>query len=325
MSPFEVRLNSFTIDPKTHNMLLNFYKSYVKTMKGQGVDIQTVEPVLLEMLEKVYKEIKAPTRFELYHKREEPYYLFGVNFIRPLIQMDRSTLVGEEILAQINDQIAKGENVILFANHQTEPDPQVISVMLEKKYPHLAKEMIAVAGQRVVTDPFAIPFSRGRNLLCIYSKRYIENPPEERSEKQLHNQRTLNKMKELLAEGGKFIYVAPSGGRDRKNQNNEIVLAPFDGNSIELFKIYAEQAKTKTHFYPFAMSTYNILPPPESIQIELGEERTANSTPVHIAFGKEIDMSAVPGPEGMDKKSKREQRALNIWTEVLNLYNKIHE
>ena len=43
--------------------------------------------------------------------------------------------------------------------------------------------MIFVAGERVITDPLAIPFSMGSNLLCIYSKRYIDHPPEKKIEK----------------------------------------------------------------------------------------------------------------------------------------------
>ena len=105
----------------------------------------------------------------------------------------------------------RGENVILLANHQTEPDPQIISILLEKKNPVLAEEMIFVAGHRVVTDPVAIPFSKGRNLLCIYSKRYIEDPPEQREAKTLHNRRALEKLKELLKEGGKCV-MSPQAG-----------------------------------------------------------------------------------------------------------------
>ena len=36
--------------------------------------------------------------------------------------------------------------------------------------------MIMVAGDRVTTDVVAVPFSKGRNLLCIFSKKHIENP-----------------------------------------------------------------------------------------------------------------------------------------------------
>ena len=42
-------------------------------------------------------------------------------------------------------------------------------------------------------------------------------------------------MERLLAEGGKCIYVAPSGGRDRPNAQGEIQPNAFDPQSIELF------------------------------------------------------------------------------------------
>ncbi len=49
--------------------------------------------------------------------------------------------------------------------------------------------MVHVAGDRVTTDPVAVPFSKGRNLLCIYSKRHMNNPPELASKKKMRNAR----------------------------------------------------------------------------------------------------------------------------------------
>ena len=60
-------------------------------------------------------------------------------------------------------------------------------------------------------------------------------------------------MSSLLSEGGKVIYVAPSGGRDRKNLNDKIVVAPFDPQSIEMFSLMARKAKKPTHFYPLSL------------------------------------------------------------------------
>ena len=87
---------------------------------------------------------------------------------------------------RMEEQLARGENVILLANHQTEPDPQLISLLLEKTHPGFAEEMIFVAGDRVIRDPLAVPFSRGRNLLFIHSKRHIDHPPEQKEQKLLH-------------------------------------------------------------------------------------------------------------------------------------------
>lgn len=35
-----------------------------------------------------------------------------------------------------------------------------------------------MAGAKVRTDLFTIPFSKGLNLICIHSKKYIEDDPE---------------------------------------------------------------------------------------------------------------------------------------------------
>jgi len=82
------------------------------------------------------------------------------------------------------------------ANHQTEIDPQFISLLLEKEYSKLAKDMIFVAGDRVILDQLAIPASMGRNLLCIYSKKHIHNPPDLMETKRLHNKKTMGLMSE---------------------------------------------------------------------------------------------------------------------------------
>ncbi len=68
-------------------------------------------------------------------------------------------------------------------------------------------------------------------------------------------------MSRLLQEGGKIIYVAPSGGRDRRNSEGHIEVAPFDPASIEMFYLMAKKAKTPTHFIPFALATYDLTSP----------------------------------------------------------------
>ena len=87
-----------------------------------------------------------------------------------------------------------------------------------------------------------------------------------------------------------IIYVAPSGGRDRCNAKGEVEVAPFDPQSIELFALIAQKAGVATHFYPLALSTYHVLPPPHSVNMELGEARLAQCTPVHLYFGDEVDI-----------------------------------
>ncbi|CAN0338508.1 unnamed protein product [Ascophyllum nodosum] len=150
----------------------------------------------------VPENVKEPYKFELFHpatKDPLDLYTWRNDFFRPLVEMDKSLLAGKENLDKIVDYLAKGENVFLLSNHQTEADPQVNSLLMEREgYGKLASGLINVAGHRVTTDPLAIPFSMGRNLFCIFSKKYIENPPELKGEKQKHNVRTLKKMAEMM-------------------------------------------------------------------------------------------------------------------------------
>ena len=250
------------------------------------------------------------------------YYTFGVEFLRPLVDKVASTVTGLDNLARIEAQLAAHENVVMLANHQTEGDPQAISLLLEDSYPAIGKGMIFVAGERVITDPLPVPFSMGRNLLCIFSKRYIDNPPEEKARKTMHNRKTMERMSELLSEGGKCIYVAPSGGRDRRNAAGQIEVARFDPQSVEMFYLMAERTPRATHFYPMALATYDFLPPPETIQRELGEARHARRVGLHLAVGAEVDMVSFPGSDLADKHERREARATYIWQQVVDAYAK---
>jgi glycerol-3-phosphate O-acyltransferase len=129
----------------------------------------------------------------------------------------------------------------------------------------------------------------------------------------MHNKNTMERMSRLLSEGGKIIYVAPSGGRDRRNAEGIIEIAPFDPQSIEMFYLMARKSKKTTHFYPLTLATYELLPPPETIQRELGEERMAKFTPIHMSFSLEFDMELFSGSEETDKNQRRKKRALAIW------------
>lgn len=298
-----------------------FYESYEIAIRENRGDIQAAQNRLLAFLEIVLQQRVTPFHFDIFHKKvTEPFnfYQFGIDFISPVVKKETSEVLGLDALDEISRKLSQGENVILFANHQTELDPQAMSLLLQEQYPVLAEEMIFVAGHRVTTDPLAVPFSMGRNLLCIFSKHYIDFPPEHKQEKILHNQKTMKKMGELLSEGGKCIYVAPSGGRDRLDEKGIIQVAPFDPQGIEMFYLIAERALKPTSFYPMALFTYYLMPPPETIRVSLGEKRQATCTPLKIAFGEKIDMRLQKG--ALDKKEQRKARADAIWEKVKELY-----
>lgn len=321
----ETMLREGVLSLKVKQNLEKFFLSYEHTLASHGMSVWDQPDLFFDFLDRVAEQEKSPYQFQPYHEHiRSPfdYYQFGIDFMLPLVDQKRSTISGLEQVQEIVSLLEHKENVILLANHQTEADPQAISLLLDPTFPSFAEEMIFVAGERVTTDPLAIPFSMGRNLLCIYSKRYIDFPPELKHQKQMHNKRTMELMSNLLSEGGKSIYVAPSGGRDRPNSQGIVEVAPFDAQSIEMFYLMTKKATRPTHFFPLALATFDLIPPPETIQIELGEHRKAKRGAIHLAFGPKIDMDHYPGCEDPDKHLRRKARADYIWNLVKDLYQK---
>lgn len=77
-----------------------------------------------------------------------------------MVITEKSSLQGIDQAKNIEALINRGENVIILSNHQTEADPQVISILLESVgLGSLAERIIYVAGHKVTSDPVAIPFS----------------------------------------------------------------------------------------------------------------------------------------------------------------------
>jgi len=318
-------------DVKTGSKYQEILNSCYNTMKDalfqahQPTDI--FESQFTLFIDLVQQQLRAPFSFSPYHQKiRSPidYYQFGLDFIRPLIDLNHSKALNLSIATEIEGILEAGENVILLANHQTEVDPQAISILLENTHPKLAQNIIYLAGERVITDPLAIPFSLGCDLLCIYSKKYIEYPPELRAKKQLHNKHTMECMSRLLAKGGKIFYVAPSGGRDRRNDEGRVVIAPFDPQSIEMMHIMAKKSRRPTHFYPFVLATYDLLPPPETVQIELGEMRTAKFTPIYLSFTEEFLFEDAGPSDKKNRELNRKQRAKSIWDIVNVLYSDLY-
>jgi len=280
-----------------------FMRTYLQVVAKQKRDPMEKVPVLKEYLGLVEDQIREPFPFEPYHVAwtEEngaavDHLRMDTEFMEPLLDRADSVLLGEEHVAAIEAQLAAGENVVLLSNHQTEADPSCWSFALAGAHERLARDMVMVAGDRVTTDVVAVPFSKGRNLLCIYSKRHIENPPEQKATKMRHNAKTMTAMLRLFRGGGKCIWVAPSGGRDRPAADTGVFApAAFDAKSIEMFRLMATKAgDVKTHFYPVAMMTHRLFPPPTKLTPgALGEPRVAMRGSVNIGIGAEIDFDEV--------------------------------
>jgi len=294
----------------------DFADQYIREGVKAGFPLEQVTALMKHYFNSVMQEMNTPTPFSIYNEARPAERQFGLDMFRVLVDQEKSQILGLDNLKEISDKVTRGENVILLANHQTEPDPQVISIALEKEFPYLSKNMIFVAGDRVVRDPMAIPLSLGCNLLCIFSKKYIDTPPEKREEKLLHNKRTLNKMEELLTEGGKIIYVAASGGRDRKTSDGVLLPALFTPESVELLYLIAKKSGSNTSFHTLALKSYDLLPPPSSLNIDLGEERLPVRTPIHLYFGEKLDLEV----KGASRHETRQLRTDKAYSDLLKNY-----
>ncbi|MCH9632722.1 MAG: hypothetical protein S4CHLAM6_10600 [Chlamydiae bacterium] len=317
-----------SVSEKSQEVMKKFLARYHSTVQISGESKEFAGELFTRYLELLRGLNRKPIAFEPYHKMiTEPvdFYQFGLDFARPLIDSRVSEYLGEDSLKKITEQLKAKDNVIFFANHQTEIDPQLINLLLEKNHPALGKDIIYVAGDRVISDHLAIPMSLGRHLLCIYSKKHINNPPERKEEKRLHNKKTMQLMSQLLSEGGKCIYVAPSGGRDRPDENGEFHVAPLDPQSVEMFYLMTKRAKHPTHFYPLTLLTYRVLPPPNDVEVELGEERFATYAGIYVSFGKEIDMMNFPGHAPDNKLQHRHARCEYIWSQIADEYQRLNE
>ena len=224
---------------------------------------------------------------------------FGINFFKNAINLPNSVILGEENLRRAFEKIKAGENVVFLANHQSEADPQVISILLESiGLEEEAGEITYVAGHKVTTDALAIPFSMGRNLLCIHSKKHIDADPETKPAKQKQNLASMSAMLGLMKKGGCSLWVAPSGGRDRRNvETGEVPIATFDQKTIDMFRLMGNKSKVKTHFFPLAMVSYELCPPPDFLEAGVGEKRNIRFSPIGIAVGKEV-----PNVGGVDSR-----------------------
>lgn len=312
-------LRSFQATTEQQKVALQYFEFFLQTTGSQAPGSSNIEPVLTWYTQLFLQELDRPYQFSCIHEAEPSYTEFAQALASHFLDLEQATLEGSATIREIQERLNRNENVFLLANHQIELDPQVLQILLKQLAPDLASKIRFVAGDRVVTDPAAICVSRGCNLICVYSKKYIDLKPEKASEYRLHNRRVMHSIGELLSTGGQLIWVAPSGGRDRLNTEGELLPAKPDTEGLELYRHMAMRSSKPTHFYPLAMKTYDILPPPSGIKTQIGEERTLRKSPAHIQFGTAFDLATFPCKES-DKKAQREERAAAFLTTLTELY-----
>jgi len=304
----------------------DFYTNYDAAVTGSGVPGATAElacKVQCTIADTVLNQFVDPYTFPSFHKRLlEPYnyYKFGQRYVSTLIDFDNSFLGYKERWDKIQQQLADGENVVLLANHQTEADPGVFAHMLASSHPNLATDVIYVAGDRVVSDALCKPFSMGRNLFCVYSKKYLDVDPATKSQKADSNRKTLIAMSRALNEGGCLIWIAPSGGRDRPNAEDKWLPDKMDPTAVELMRNLTSRSKKPGHLYPMAMYSYPIMPPPKTVVAELGERRLTAFSGVGISVCEPLDTAAIIAPAGDNKEAAQAALAEAAWSAVTAEY-----
>jgi len=280
-------LFSIELNEPLKRTFTEFLECYVQRAIQKGLSEKEALTVMEKIYQRIFEQIQDPYPFPSTHKptkEDSSFYDLGIKLTAPLILGDPE-IKNPDHLREIEARLKNGENVILAANHQTELEPQILSLVCDPVAKDLFRNTYFVAGERVTTDPLAAPLSRGRHLFCIYAKRYVAEDKQIEIDRRMHNLKTIKQMKELLNQGGCCIYVALSGGRDRPDASQQIQLSPFDPSSVGLFALLAHTAKKPTHIYPLVVSTFNVLPPPLKVNKELGERRWTQGGEVSVAFG----------------------------------------
>lgn len=77
-----------------------------------------------------------------------------------------------------------------------------------------------------------------------------------------------------------------------------------------MFRLLTKASGRPAHFYPFALKTYDILPPPPTIEDAIGEYRAIFFAPLSFSFGEEILLDHLCSEEELSQCDKRRQRAL---------------
>ncbi|TYJ41181.1 hypothetical protein E1A91_A03G003000v1 [Gossypium mustelinum] len=302
------------------------YQNYRNAVFQSG-DPSAAETVMSNMavaFDRILLDVEDPFVFKPYHKAlREPfdYHMFVQNYIRPLIDFRNSYIGNLSFFYEIEEKLKQGHNVVLISNHQTEADPAIIALLLEKTNPRISENMIYVAGDRVITDPLCKPFSMGRNLICVYSKRHMYDVPEHVEMKRRANTRSLKEMALLLRDGSKIVWIAPSGGRDRPDPfTEEWYPDSFDSSSVDNMRRLIGRSGAAGHIYPLALLCYDIMPPPPKLEKEIGEKRIMSFHGAGLSVAPKICPSEIAVARKMSEEAK-DTYAQALYKSVTEQYN----
>ncbi|XP_057417180.1 glycerol-3-phosphate acyltransferase, chloroplastic [Lotus japonicus] len=297
LSGIRKEVEAGSLPPSVAAGMEEVFDNYKNAVYKSG-DPKADETILSNMsvfLDRVFLDVTDPFEFQSHHKaKREPfdYYMFGQNYIRPLVDFQNSYVGNISVFIEMEEKLKQGHNIILMSNHQTEADPAIIALLIESRLPYIAENMTYIAGDRVITDALCKPFSIGRNLICVYSKKHMLDDPELVEMKRKANTRSLKEMALLLRSGSQIIWIAPSGGRDRPDPvSGEWAPAPFDGSSVDNMRRLVEHSGPPGHIYPLAILCHDIMPPPLKVEKEIGEKRVITFNGAGLSVAPEMSFS----------------------------------
>ena len=96
------------VPEKTYKIVLQLYESYARSLELAGFRMQDFDHLFDDLLMLMIKHLKNPFYFGSYHKRIlEPYnyFRFGIEFIRPLVDQQRSRVLGIDTIKKISNQL----------------------------------------------------------------------------------------------------------------------------------------------------------------------------------------------------------------------------
>lgn len=107
-------------------------------------------------------------------------------------------------------------------------------------------------------------------MICVHSKKHLASNSEGLDQQRRENLLAMQALQQLFQQGGAFVWVAPSGGRDRANEHGVYARPdPFDSKTVQSFSVLAKRAKDtsgkETLFCPLAIYTAPICPPPKEV------------------------------------------------------------
>lgn len=300
------------------NTLIDFLDKYINSVRiNKSCSAHKVLDLFSQFVEgfKKYRTFS----FSNLHHYDKDFYQWSLDFWSPLIDKEKSQFLGIENMKKIAKWKEEKHNIFLIGNHHIEADANIIRYFFKNfGYENLSKEIIFIGGHKIRVDPLSKPFTASANILCVYSKKYIENPIHLKEEKIAFNIKSLSILQNLLNEGNKIIWFTPSGGRDRKGSDGTIKISPFDPKIIQTFYVFAKKSKVKMHFVGLALNTYNLCQPPDTIDVdEIEKERTCTFTPIHVNLGEDI-FDIYPN-------MKNEELCPNMYAYVNKLYEHIAE